>query len=33
MTSAALNNFQSNIFDTREEAVAFLQRMREVYRV
>lgn len=33
MTSAALNHFQSNIFDTREEAVAFLQRMREVYRV
>ena len=33
MTSAAINNFQSNIFDTREEAVAFLQRMREVYRV
>jgi hypothetical protein len=32
-TCAALNNFQSNIFDTREEAVAFLQRMREVYRV
>lgn len=33
MTSAAINNFQSNIFDTREEAVAFLQRMREIYRV
>jgi len=33
MTSAAINNFQSNIFDTREEAVAFLLRMREVYRV
>jgi len=33
MTSAAINNFQSNIFDTREEAAAFLLRMREVYRV
>jgi hypothetical protein len=33
MTAAAINNFQSNIFDTREEAAAFLQRMREVYRV
>jgi hypothetical protein len=33
MTSAAINNFQSNIFDTREEAAAFLQRMREIYRV
>lgn len=33
MTSAAINNFQSNIFDTREEAVAFLLRMREVYHV
>jgi hypothetical protein len=33
MTSAAINNFQSNIFDTREEAVAFLLRMREVYGV
>jgi hypothetical protein len=33
MTSAALNNFQSNIFDTREEAVAFLLRMREIYHV
>ena len=33
MTSAAINHFQSNIFDTREEAVAFLQRMREIYRV
>jgi len=32
MTSAVLNNFQSNIFDTREEAVAFLQRLREVSR-
>lgn len=30
MTSAVLNDFQSNIFDTREEAVAFLQRMREL---
>jgi hypothetical protein len=33
MTAAAINNFQSNIFDTREEAAAFLQRLREVYRV
>lgn len=33
MTSAAINNFQSNIFDTREEAVAFLLRMRQVYHV
>jgi hypothetical protein len=33
MTAAAINNFQSNIFDTREEAAAFLQRMREVYLV
>lgn len=33
MTSAAINHFQSNIFDTREEAVAFLQRMREIYRI
>lgn len=33
MTSAAINNFQSNIFDTREEAVAFLVRMREIYHV
>lgn len=33
MTSASLNSFQSNIFDTREEAVAFLQRMRETYNV
>lgn len=33
MTSAAINHFQSNIFDTREEAVAFLLRMREIYRV
>jgi hypothetical protein len=33
MTAAAINHFQSNIFDTREEAVAFLQRMREVYQV
>ncbi|HET8843977.1 MAG TPA: hypothetical protein VFN35_21105 [Ktedonobacteraceae bacterium] len=32
MTSAAINHFQSNIFDTREEAVAFLQRLREIYR-
>jgi hypothetical protein len=30
MTAAVLNDFQSNIFDTREEAVAFLQRMREL---
>jgi hypothetical protein len=30
MTSAVLNDFQSNIFDTREEAVAFLQRMRQL---
>jgi hypothetical protein len=33
MTSATINHFQSNIFDTREEAAAFLLRMREVYRV
>lgn len=33
MTSAAIYHFQSNIFDTREGAVAFLQRMRTVYRV
>jgi hypothetical protein len=33
MTSAVLNDFQSNIFDTREEAIAFLQRMRELNRV
>ncbi|GHO92517.1 hypothetical protein KSF_025650 [Reticulibacter mediterranei] len=32
MTSAVLNDFQSNIFDTREEAVAFLQRLRELSR-
>jgi hypothetical protein len=32
MTSAVLNDFQSNIFDTREEAIAFLQRLREIYR-
>lgn len=30
MTSAVLNDFQSNIFDTREEAIAFLRRMREL---
>lgn len=33
MTSASLNSFQSNIFDTREEGVAFLKRMREFYQV
>jgi hypothetical protein len=33
MTSAVLNDFQSNIFDTREEAVAFLQRLRELSRL
>ncbi len=33
MTSAAINHFQSNIFDTREEAVAFLLRMKQIYRV
>lgn len=33
MTSAAIYHFQSNIFDTREGAAAFLQRMRTVYRV
>jgi hypothetical protein len=33
MTSATANNFQSNIFDTREEAVAFLARMRELYHI
>jgi hypothetical protein len=32
MTSAVLNDFQSNIFDTREEAIAFLQRLRELSR-
>jgi hypothetical protein len=32
MTAAVLNDFQSNIFDTREEAVAFLQRLRELSR-
>jgi len=30
MTSAAINGFQSNIFDTREEAIAYLMRMREL---
>jgi hypothetical protein len=30
MTSAAMNGFQSNIFDTREEAIAYLMRMREL---
>lgn len=29
-TCAVLNDFQSNIFDTREEAIAFLRRMREL---
>jgi hypothetical protein len=33
MTSAAIYHFQSNIFDTREGAMAFLQRMRVVYQV
>jgi hypothetical protein len=33
MTAAAINNFQSNIFDTREEAVAFLLRMKEYYKI
>jgi hypothetical protein len=33
MTAAVLNDFQSNIFDTREEAIAFLLRMRELNRV
>jgi hypothetical protein len=33
MTSAAIYHFQSNIFDTREGAMAFLQRMRTVYRI
>lgn len=33
MTSAAIYHFQSNIFDTREGAMVFLQRMRAVYRV
>ncbi|HEY1348258.1 MAG TPA: hypothetical protein VGF67_01370 [Ktedonobacteraceae bacterium] len=33
MTSAAIYHFQSNIFDTREGAMAFLQRMRAVYQV
>ncbi len=31
MTSAVINDFQSNIFDTREEAIAFLRRMRELH--
>ncbi len=30
MTSAVLNDFQSNIFTSREEAAAFLLRMREL---
>ncbi len=30
MTAAVLNDFQSNIFDTREEATAFLQRTKEL---
>jgi hypothetical protein len=32
MTAAVLNDFQSNIFDTREEAIAFLQRLGELSR-
>lgn len=30
MTSAALNDFQSNMFDSREEAIAFLGRLKEL---
>jgi len=32
MTSASLNHFQSNIFGTREEAVAFLQRLKTLHK-
>jgi hypothetical protein len=32
MTAAVLNDFQSNIFDTREEAIVFLQRLQELSR-